>query len=160
MVELDLKIIEKALENHELEQDTINSILDEIKSQTDALDLIADISDKMNPDEESEEKEKTPRKKKQFNIIVSDPEGKIPTGTELVGWVTQMDEGEPITSALHKIHTAVYDFNNQTGRNDKFTTVGDACQNLKTKFFKNVGIAIKTKEPVFVQITNNRIPTV
>ena len=126
MVELDYKIIEKALENHELGQDTINSILEEIKSQTDALDLIADINDKMNPDEESEEKEKTPRKKKQFNIIVSDPEGKIPTGTELVGWIT---------------------------------TVVDACQNLKNKFFKNVRIAIKTKEPVFIQITNNKIPT-
>lgn len=159
MVELDYKIIEKALENHELEQDTITSILEEIKSQTDALDMIADISDKQELDESvEEEKEKTPRKKKQFNIIVSDPEGKIPTGTELIGWVTQMDEDEPIESALHKIHTAVYDFNAQTGKSDKFTTVGDACQNLKSKFFKNAGIAIKTKEPVFVQITNNKIP--
>lgn len=158
MVDLDYKIIEKALENHELGQDTINSILEEIKSQTDALDLIADINDKVELEENSEEKEKTPRKKKQFNIIVSDPEGKIPTGTELIGWVTQMDEDEPIESALHKIHTAVYDFNAQTGKSDKFTTVGDACQNLKSKFFKNAGIAIKTKEPVFVQITNNKIP--
>lgn len=161
MVEIDLKIIENALENHEIAQDTITSILNEIKSQTEALDLIADINEKSELEENNEsEKEKPPRIKKQFNIIVSDPEHKIPAGVELTGWVTQMNEDEPITSALTKIYTAVYDFNAQSGRNDKFKSVGDACQNLKTKFFKNAGITIKTKEPVFVQITNNKIPTV
>ena len=108
---------------------------------------------------ESDE-EKPPRKKKQFNIIVSDPEGKIPQDVELIGWVTQMDEDEPIESALNKIYTAVYDYNATSKSKDKYATVGDACMNLKSKFFRNAGISIKTKEPIFVQVTNNQIPVV
>ena len=160
MQELEFKIIEKALENHDLDQSTIESIIEEIKSQQEALDTIVDIGDKQEPevDLSADDEEKPPRKKKQFNIIVSDPEGKIPSNIELVGWVTQMDEDEPIESALTKIHQAVYDFNAVNTKKDSYTTVGDACMHLKSKFFKNAGIAIKTKEPIFVQVTNNKIP--
>lgn len=161
MVELDFKIIEKALEDNEIEQEKINSIIEQIKSQQEAIDGLVELGDKQEPEEINEtEEEKPPRKKKQFNIIVSDPENKIPQGVELTGWVTQMDEDEPVISALDKIYTAVYDYNASTTKKDKYITIGDACLNLKSKFFKNAGIVVKTKEPVFVQITNNIIPTV
>lgn len=161
MVELDFKIIEKALADNEIEQEKIDSIIEQIKSQQEAIDGLVELGDKQEPDKlvESDE-EKPPRKKKQFNIIVSDPEGKIPQGVELTGWVTQMDEDEPIESALNKIYTAVYDYNAISKSKDKYATVGDACMNLKSKYFKNAGISIKTKEPIFVQVTNNVIPVV
>lgn len=161
MVELDFKIIEKALEDNEIEQEKINSIIEQIKSQQEAIDGLVELGDKQEPEELSEtEEEKPPRKKKQFNIIISDPENKIPQDVELTGWITQMDEDEPVTSALDKIYAAIYDYNASTTKKDKYTTVGDACLTLKSKFFKNAGITIKTKEPVFVQITDNNIPTV
>lgn len=161
MVELDFKIIEKALTDNEIEQEKIDSIIEQIKSQQEAIDGLVELGDKQEPDKlvESDE-EKPPRKKKQFNIIVSDPEGKIPQDVELIGWVTQMDEDEPIESALNKIYTAVYDYNATSKSKDKYATVGDACMNLKSKFFRNAGISIKTKEPIFVQVTNNQIPVV
>lgn len=161
MVELDFKIIEKALADNEIEQEKIDSIIEQIKSQQEAIDGLIELGDKQEPDKSVEsDEEKPPRKKKQFNIIVSDPEGKIPQGVELTGWVTQMDEDEPIESALNKIYTAVYDYNATSKSKDKYATVGDACMNLKSKFFKNAGISIKTKEPIFVQVTNNQIPVV
>ena len=161
MVELDFKIIEKALADNEIEQEKIDSIIEQIKSQQEAIDGLIELGDKQEPDKSVEsDEEKPPRKKKQFNIIVSDPEGKIPQSVELTGWVTQMDEDEPIESALNKIYTAVYDYNATSKSKDKYTTVGDACMNLKSKFFKNAGISIKTKEPIFVQVTNNQIPVV
>lgn len=161
MVELDFKIIEKALADNEIEQEKIDSIIEQIKSQQEAIDGLIELGDKQELDKSVEsDEEKPPRKKKQFNIIVSDPEGKIPQGVELTGWVTQMDEDEPIESALNKIYTAVYDYNATSKSKDKYATVGDACMNLKSKFFKNAGISIKTKEPIFVQVTNNIIPTV
>lgn len=161
MVELDFKIIEKALTDNEIEQEKIDSIIEQIKSQQEAIDGLVELGDKQEPDKSIEsDEEKPPRKKKQFNIIVSDPEGKIPRDVELTGWVTQMDEDEPIESTLNKIYTAVYDYNATSKNKDKYNTVGDACMNLKSKYFKNAGISIKTKEPVFVQITNNQIPVV
>lgn len=161
MVELDFKIIEKALADNEIEQEKIDSIIEQIKSQQEAIDGLIELGDKQELDKSVEsDEEKPPRKKKQFNIIVSDPEGKIPQGVELTGWVTQMDEDEPIESALNKIYTAVYDYNATSKSKDKYATVGDACMNLKSKFFKNAGISIKTKEPIFVQVTNNQIPVV
>lgn len=161
MVELDFKIIEKALVDNDIEQEKIDSIIEQIKSQQEAIDGLIDIGDKQEPEENNEsDEEKPPRKKKQFSIIVSDPEGKIPQGVELTGWVTQMDEDEPVDSAVLKICNAVYDYNANTTKRDKYTTIGDACMNLKSKYFKNAGISIKTKEPVFVQVTNNIIPTV
>ena len=161
MVELDFKIIEKALADNEIEQEKIDSIIEQIKSQQEAIDGLIELGDKQELDKSVEsDEEKSPRKKKQFNIIVSDPEGKIPQGVELTGWVTQMDEDEPIESALNKIYTAVYDYNATSKSKDKYATVGDACMNLKSKFFKNAGISIKTKEPIFVQVTNNQIPVV
>lgn len=161
MVELDFKIIEKALTDNEIEQEKIDSIIEQIKSQQEAIDGLVELGDKQEPDKSIEsDEEKPPRKKKQFNIIVSDPEGKIPQDVELTGWVTQMDEDEPIESALNKIYAAVCDYNAMSKSKDKYTTVGDACMNLKSKFFKNAGISIKTKEPIFVQVTNNQIPVV
>ena len=161
MVELDFKIIEKALADNEIEQEKIDSIIEQIKSQQEAIDGLVELGDKQEPEKSVENDEEKPlRKKKQFNIIVSDPEGKIPHDVELIGWVTQMDEDEPIESALNKIYTAVYDYNATSKIKDKYTTVGDACMNLKSKFFKNAGISIKTKEPIFVQVTNNQIPVV
>lgn len=161
MVELDFKIIEKALTDNEIEQEKIDSIIEQIKSQQEAIDGLIELGDKQEPDKLVEnDEEKPPRKKKQFNIIVSDPESKIPQDVELIGWVTQMDEDEPIESALNKIYTAVYDYNATSKSKDKYATVGDACMNLKSKFFRNAGISIKTKEPIFVQVTNNQIPVV
>jgi hypothetical protein len=103
--------------------------------------------------------EKAPPVKKQFSIVLSDQEGKMPAGLELVGWVVQIPEDASVTSTLDRIHKAAYEFNTtKKGRMMPAKTVADAIENVPAKHFKEQQIWVKTKVPVFVLRTDNDIP--
>lgn len=99
-----------------------------------------------------------PPVKKQFVILVSDPNGKMPRG-ELVGWVLQMPENESPASVEERLLKATYDYNaSKKGRLYPAKTVGDAVENVPGKFFKEVELWVKTKTPVIILRTDNEIP--
>ena len=104
-----------------------------------------------------EEEPKAPVKK-QFVILVSDPNGKLPKA-DFTGWVLQIPEDESPVSVQERVLKAIYDFNaSKKGRLYPAKTIGDALESVPGKFFKEVELWVKTKEPVFVLRTDNEIP--
>jgi hypothetical protein len=104
------------------------------------------------------EGDQTPPVKKQYVILISDPNGKMPK-TDLVGWVLQIPENESPASVEERLLKGTYDYNaSKKGRLYPAKTVGDAVENVPGKFFKEVELWVKTKEPVIVLKTDNEIP--
>jgi hypothetical protein len=104
------------------------------------------------------EDEKPPAVKKQFVILVSDPEGKMPK-TDLVGWVLQIPATESVVTTPDRIFRSSYDYNTtKKGQLLPVKTVGEAIENVPGKFFKEADVWVKTKTPVLVLKTDNDIP--
>ena len=104
------------------------------------------------------EETKPPPVKKQFVIVVSDPEGRMPK-TDLAGWVLQIPETESPATTADRVFRSAYDFNTtKKGQLLPVKTVGDALENVPAKFFKEAELWVKTKTPVVVLKTDNEIP--
>lgn len=96
--------------------------------------------------------------KKQFVILISDPENRLPA-VDLVGWVLQIPESESPATTESRICRAAFYFNvSKKGRLLPVKTVGEAIENVSSKFFKESGLWVKTKTPVLMLRTNNEIP--
>lgn len=101
-----------------------------------------------------------PAVKKQFVILISDPEHQLPADCDFAGWVLQIGEGESPASTMQRICRAAYDFNaSKRGRMMPAVTVGDALENIPGRYFKEAAVWVKTKTPVLMLRTDNRIPT-
>lgn len=108
---------------------------------------------------EGAEGEKVPVVKKQFVILASDPDGRLPAGFEFVAWVLQIPEDESIATTQERIFRGAYDYNaSKKGRLYPAKTVGEALENVPAKFFKEADVWVKTKVPVLVLKTDNQIP--
>ncbi|HZZ18917.1 MAG TPA: hypothetical protein VFE25_06085 [Opitutaceae bacterium] len=104
------------------------------------------------------EGDQVPPVKKQFVILISDPNGKMPKA-DLVGWILQIPENESPASVEERLLKGAYDYNaSKKGRLYPAKTVGDAMEAVPAKFFKEVELWVKTKEPVIVLKTDNVIP--
>jgi hypothetical protein len=102
--------------------------------------------------------EKEPAIKKQFVILLSDPEGKLPK-EDLVGWCLQIPEDESPQSTLERIYRGAYDFNaSKRGRMLPVASVGETLENAG-KYLKEAELWARTKTPVSVIVTDNKIPT-
>jgi hypothetical protein len=107
---------------------------------------------------EGAEDEKPPAVKKQFVILVSDPDGKLPKH-DFVGWVVQIPESESCATTIERVLRSSYDFNaTKKGRLLPVKTIGEAIENVPAKFFKEAEVWVKTKTPVLVVKTDNEIP--
>jgi len=99
-----------------------------------------------------------PKVKKQHVIIISDPEGRLPK-EDFAGWAVQIPETESPATAVDRITRAAYDFNaTKKGRLLPVATIGEAIENVPARHFKERDVWIKTKTPVLVVRTDNRIP--
>lgn len=104
------------------------------------------------------EEDKPPPLKKQFVILVSDPEGRMPK-EDFAGWVLQIPESESPATTADRFLRATYDYNtSKKGRLYPAKTVGEALENVPAKFFKEADLWVKTKTPVIVLKTDNEIP--
>jgi hypothetical protein len=104
------------------------------------------------------EDEKPPAVKKQFVIVVSDPDGHLPKH-DFVGWVLQIPDTESVATTLDRVFRSSYDFNTtKKGRLLPVKTVGEAIENVPAKAFKEADVWVKTKTPVLVLRTDNQIP--
>ncbi len=118
--------------------------------------LIEELNLAVQPDNQAEEK--PPAGKKQFVILISDPDGRWPK-YDFSGWVLQIPESESVATAEERIFRAAYDYNTtKKGRLYPAKTVGEAIENIPAKFFKEADVTVKTKTPVLVLKTNNDIP--
>lgn len=138
--------INKAVEvikKHEIEPDTLREIVEEFNLLT-----------------QKDADEPTPHEKKQFVILVSDPEGRLPEGCDFAGWVLQIGEAESVLTTQDRINKAAYEFNTtKKGRLRPVHTVGEAIECVPAKHFKEHGVWCKTRTPVLIIKTDNEIPT-
>jgi len=99
-----------------------------------------------------------PPVKKQYIILASDPEGRMPKG-DFAGWVLQIPESESPASTLERVFRGAYDYNaSKKGRLHPARTVGEAIENVPGKFFREAELWVRTKTPVLVVRTDNEIP--
>ena len=121
--------------------------------------IVEEINLAVQPDPEEE---KAPAVKKQFIILISDPDKRmqfIREAGDFAGWVLQIPESESPATTLERIHRAAYDYNaTKKGRLYPAKTVGEAIENVPAKFFKAADLWVRTKVPVLVVRTDNEIP--
>ena len=117
--------------------------------------IIEDLQFEAQP-EPGEEKEPAP--KKQFAILVSDPQGVMPK-CDLVGWVLQVPEAESVATTQDRLLESAHAFNaTKRGQLHPVATVGEAIEALPAKITKERGLWVKTRTPVLVLRTDNAIP--
>lgn len=139
----DLDIVKYVLERTELETRQVAGIIERITKEQQMLDA---------------EKPKEPAVKKQFVILVADPYGDLPK-RDLVGWVLQIPEEDAPATIEERIHRAANAFNTTPkGRRLPVETIGEACEAVPPRLFKEAQCWVKTKEPVLVVRTVNQIP--
>jgi hypothetical protein len=144
MAKIDVETLKLILQRNETDIRKINEILQDIDMELKA--------------EEEERANRPPPIKKQFSIVLSDPEGEL-SDKDLTGWVVQIPEDDSVTVAPDRIIKAAYEFNTTPkGRRMPVETIGEACEIVTAKLFKEQNIWIKTKVPVLAVSTANKIP--
>lgn len=142
MPKIEVNQVAEVLKRNDLDPDKLRQIIEELN-----LAVQPEVDE-----------EKPPAVKKQFAILISDPNGQLPSG-EFTGWVLQIPEDASVTSGVERIHKAAYDFNTtKKGRMMPAKTIADALENIPAKHFKEQQVWVKTKTPVFMCTTNNEIP--
>tara|TARA_B100001248_G_scaffold258594_1_gene242989 strand:+ start:8471 stop:8944 length:474 start_codon:yes stop_codon:yes gene_type:complete len=143
MPKVDLELVKRILERNELDIRQVSQILEDIN-----VELTGQIDDE----------EKPPPVKKQFVIMVSDPKGDL-EAKDYIGWVLQIPEEDSPYVSQERLIRSAYEFNqSKKGRRLPVRTIGETCENVSTRILKEQNIWVKTKEPVMVVTTNNKIP--
>jgi hypothetical protein len=138
----------------------VNQVADILKKHKIDPSLLREIVEEMNEvtQPEADEDIKPPAAKKQFVVLLSDPQGKL-AKADLVGWVVQIPEDASPHSTTERIFKGAYDFNaSKKGRLLPVKSVGESLESVSAKFFKEAELWVKTKLPVAVMITDNVLP--
>lgn len=136
----------------------VADILRQSQLEPAVMRMIIERMNKATEEAAAADEEKPPSQKKQFVILVSDPDGMMPE-VELAGWVLQIPEEASALSLKERVHKATYDFNaTRRGRKLPAETMGEAFESVPAKQFQDVEVWVKTKTPVLVLTTDNKIP--
>jgi hypothetical protein len=137
----------------------VNKVAEILKKNQLEPKLLRQIVEEMNQITQAEaEEEKPPPQKKQFVILISDPDEKLPKH-DFAGWILQIPENESPATTQDRIFRSVYDYNaSKKGRLYPAKTVGEALENVPAKHFKEAEVWVKTKTPVLMLRTDNEIP--
>ena len=138
----------------------INAAAEIVKRAEVAPEQLRQIVEEMNLLVQPEvDEEKPPAIKKQWAILISDPEGRLPDGCDFVGWVLQVPENESVLTTTERIHKGAYEFNTtKKGRLMPVNTIGEALEHIPARHFKEQDLFVKTKVPVLMLKTDNQIP--
>ncbi|HEY8931978.1 MAG TPA: hypothetical protein VIM44_01555 [Rariglobus sp.] len=139
----------------------VNKVAEILKRNEVEPALLRTIVEEMNLMVQPEvDEEKPPALKKQWAILISDPDNRLPEGNDFAGWVLQIPENESVVSTTERIHKAAYEFNTtKKGRLMPAKTIGEALEHIPAKHFKEANVWVKTKIPVLMLKTDNEIPT-
>lgn len=144
MAKIELELVKRILKRADLENNVLSEIMGELQS---AINEEAEINDEP----------KVAPIKKQFVMLVADNEGVL-AEKELVGWILQLPEDEPMLSVTEKIARVAKAFNlSKKGRRFPVKTVGETCENVPSRIFKEQKLWLKTKEPVLLVPINNTL---
>jgi hypothetical protein len=143
MPKIEVNQVAEILKKHKLDPSLLREIVEEMN-----------VASQPDPGEE----DKPPPLKKQFVILVSDPQHKMPKA-DLVGWVAQIPADTSPATLRERIFKGAYDFNaSKKGSRMPVKSVGEALEAVGAKYFKDAELWVKTKEPVAVLVTDNVLP--
>lgn len=141
---VDIELVKLILKRNDLDTRQVFQIIEDIQNEVDAQDL---------------DEEKPPPVKKQFVMMISDPQGDF-EGKDLTGWVLQIPEDESPYTAEEKLFQSVYEYNTTPkGRRLMLKSVSEACEIVPARIHKEQSVWVKTKEPVLAVFTKNQVPT-
>jgi hypothetical protein len=143
MAKIDVSKVAEILKKNKIDPSVLRRVIEEMNLavQPDSLD-----------------DEKPPAQKKQFVVLLSDPEGRMPKD-DFVAWVLQIPEVESAATTEERVFRSAYEYNaTKKGRMYPAKTVGEALENVPAKHFKEAEVWVKTKVPVLVVKTDNEIP--
>ena len=144
MPNIDINQAAEIIKRHEVEAAKLRAIIED-------MNVLAEA--KAQQDDEA-----PPAVKKQFAVLISDPDGRLPD-FDFAAWVLQMPENESVATTQERIFKGAYDFNaSKKGRLLPARTVGEALECVPAKHFKEHDVWVKTKTPVLVLRTDNKIP--
>jgi hypothetical protein len=144
MPKIDVNKVAEILQKNHIEPAVLRRILEEIHHL-------------VQPDPAAEDQ--PPPVKKQWVILLSDPDHKLPKD-DFVGWVVQIPETESPVTTSERVFRGAYDFNtSKRGRLLPVKTIGEALENVPARHFKEAELWVKTRTPVIILRTDNRIPT-
>ncbi|QYY35122.1 hypothetical protein [Ruficoccus sp. ZRK36] len=143
MAKVDLELVKLVLQRNELDVRQVSQIIEDINVEMSAM---------------VEDEQKPPPVKKQFVMMVSDPEGKL-AGQNMTGWVLQIPEEDSPYVANERLIKSGYAYNaSPKGRRIPVQSIGEICEVVTTKFTKENNVWIKTKEPILLVTTDNKLP--
>jgi hypothetical protein len=143
MAKIEVSQVAEILKKHKIEPSILREIVE-------AMNEVTQPS--------ADEDIKPPAPKKQFVILLSDMNGKLPK-QDLTGWVVQIPENASPHSTTERIFKGAYDFNaSKRGRLLPVKSVGEALESGSAKYFKESELWVKTKLPVAVMVTDNVLP--
>jgi hypothetical protein len=144
VAKVDIDLVRRVLQKNEVDGDIISQVLDDLESE-----LSGDDGDQA---------ALQPPIKKQFVILVSDPDGKFQNDL-FTGWVLQIPEDRSPLEVNTQLIRAAQDFNrSKRGSRDPAKTITDVCEIVPGKLLRAQSIWVKTKEPVLLVRTDNQIP--
>jgi hypothetical protein len=142
MPKIDINRVAEILKRNQLAPATLRAVVEE-------MNLLARAAI---------DEERPPAVKKQYVILVSDPEGALPPNG-IAGWVLQIPEDAAVASTPERIFRGAYDYNaSKKGRLYPVESVGEALDGVTAKHFKEAGLWVKTRSPVLALPTNDEIP--
>lgn len=145
MPKIDVETLKFILQRNEPDIRKVAGIMQEVEMELKA--------------EEEEKANRPPAIKKQFVMLVSDPDGNL-TGKDMTGWVVQIPEDDSVATTPSKIISAAYEFNTTPkGRRMPVETIGEACEVVTAKLFKEQKVWVKSKTPLLIVPVANKIPT-
>lgn len=144
MPKIDIETLRFILQRNESDIRKVAEIMNEVEMELKA--------------EEEERALRPPPVKKQFVMLVSDPDGAL-EGKDMVGWVAQIPEDDSVATTAGRIHSAAYEYNaTPKGARMPVETIGEACEVVTAKLFKEQNVWIKSKTPLLIVPVNNKIP--
>jgi hypothetical protein len=142
MPKVDLDLIKAVLQRNELDVRIVAQILNDIQEEVKA----------------AVDEEKPPAVKKQYVFVLSDPRGTL-EGKDFTGWVVQIPEEESSATTEDRLIRAAHQFNaSPKGRRLPVKTIAEVCEHVPGRFLKEHQAWVRTKEPVYVITTRNKLP--
>jgi len=142
MPKVDLDLVKVILQRHELDVRQVAQILNDINEEVKA----------------ALDEDKPPAVKKQYVFVLSDPRGHL-DGKDFTGWVVQIPEEESVATTEDRLLRAASQFNaSPKGRRLPVKTIAELCEHVPGRFLKEHQAWVRTKEPVSVISTRNKLP--
>jgi hypothetical protein len=118
-------------------------------------EIIKDLEQAIEEEKEDRKANAVPKAKWEYLIVINDPEKKL--GTEFTGWVVKQLEGQDAGLVLGKLTDAAKTQNESSKRKKSLITgFGELFAAIKTKFLKEKGLKVCTKEAVRVIPVNGK----